>query len=145
MLAVPGPSVALPMTVNQSVRIQHHAWAVLGTLYPTSALSQSLQSSSVDTSVQSLSDVCLQVFAFMTKEFGRLLSRLTLTCRQVWLAHSPLSEPCRRALCTLPVVPGQVFGPAAQQALKLGIQSNQTRQLFASLRGSTPLAIQRPP
>ena len=34
------------------------------------ALSQSLQSSSADTSVQSLSDTSLQVFAFMTRELG---------------------------------------------------------------------------
>uniref|UniRef100_UPI0037E7B013 uncharacterized protein n=1 Tax=Semicossyphus pulcher TaxID=241346 RepID=UPI0037E7B013 len=75
------------------------------------ALSQSLQTSSVDASVQSLSDASLQAFAFMTRE----------------------------------LVPGELFGPAAQQALERGIQANQTRQQFASLRGPTPLPRQRPP
>ncbi|KAK0141923.1 hypothetical protein N1851_020394 [Merluccius polli] len=37
------------------------------------ALSQSLQSSSVDASVHSLSDGSLQVFALMTRELGRLM------------------------------------------------------------------------
>ena len=85
------------------------------------ALSQSLQSSSADASVQSLSDTSLQAFAFMTRELGRLMSSLTLARRLVWLAQSPLSEPCRRTLHTLPVVPGELFGPAAQQVLDRGI------------------------
>ncbi len=109
------------------------------------ALSQSLQSSSVDTSVQSLSDASLQAFAFITRELDRLMSTLTLTRCQVWLAQSPLSESCRRTLRTLPVVPGELFDPAAQQALEQGIQASQTRQQFASLQGPTPLPIQRPP
>ncbi|KAJ8270597.1 hypothetical protein GJAV_G00116910 [Gymnothorax javanicus] len=74
------------------------------------ALSQSSQSSSVDTSVQSLSDASLQAFAFMIRELWQLMSTLTLTCRQVWLAQSPLSESCRSTLCSLPVVPGELFG-----------------------------------
>ncbi|XP_074470437.1 uncharacterized protein LOC141754903 [Sebastes fasciatus] len=92
------------------------------------SLSQSLQTAGVDASVQSLSDASLQAFGLITRELGRLLSTLTLTRRQVWLAQSPLSEPGRRALRTLPVVPGELFGPAAQQALERGIQANQTRQ-----------------
>ncbi|XP_037627453.1 uncharacterized protein LOC119489291 [Sebastes umbrosus] len=92
------------------------------------SLSQSLQAAGVDASVQSLSDASLQAFGLITRELGRLMSTLTLTRRQVWLAQSPLSEPGRRALRTLPVVPGELFGPAAQQALERGIQANQTRQ-----------------
>ncbi|CAL8381368.1 unnamed protein product [Boreogadus saida] len=45
--------------------------------------------------------------------------------QHVWLAQSPLSEPCRRTLRTLPVVPGELFGSAAQQALDRGIQAKQ--------------------
>ena len=108
------------------------------------ALSQSLQSSSADASMQSLSDTSLQAFAFMTRELGRLMASLTLARRQVWLAQSPLSEPCRRTLRTLPVVPGELFGPAAQQALDRGIQANQTRQQFASLRGAASQPRQQP-
>lgn len=37
----------------------------------------------------------LQAFAFMTRELGRLMLMLTLTCHQVWLAQSPLSDPCQ--------------------------------------------------
>lgn len=109
------------------------------------SLSQSLQAAGVDASVQSLSDASLQAFGLITRELGRLMSTLTLTRRQVWLAQSPLSEPGRRALRTLPVVPGELFGPAAQQALERGIQANQTRQQFASFREPTPLLRQRPP
>ncbi|CAL8378924.1 unnamed protein product [Boreogadus saida] len=108
-------------------------------------IGNSLQSSSADASVQSLSDTSLQAFAFMTRELGRLMASLTLARRQVWLAQSPLSEPCRRTLRTLPVVPGELFGPPAQQALDRGIQANQTRQQFASLRGAASLPRQQPP
>ncbi|CAL8316590.1 unnamed protein product [Boreogadus saida] len=41
--------------------------------------------------------------AARTRELGRLMSSLTLARRKVWLAQSPLSEPCRRTLRTLPV------------------------------------------
>ncbi len=73
------------------------------------ALSQTLPSSGADQSVQSLSEASLQAFAYMTRELGRLMSLLTLVRRQIWLAQSPLSEPCRKALCSLPVVPGQLL------------------------------------
>lgn len=98
------------------------------------ALSQSLQESSTDPSAQTLSDASLQAFAYMSRELGRLMSTMTLARRQVWLAQSPLSEGCRRTLRSLPVVPGKMFGPAAQQALERGIQADQARQQFAGLR-----------
>ena len=125
------------------------------------ALSQSLQSSGVaapsgadastgaeveagvDASVQSLSDASLEALAYMTTEVGRLLSTLTLTRRQVWLAQSPLSEPCRNVLRALPAVPGQLFTSAAQQALERSLQARQTQQQFASLQGRPPVGRQR--
>ncbi|CAL8393420.1 unnamed protein product [Arctogadus glacialis] len=61
------------------------------------------------------------------------MSSLTLARRKVWLAQSPLSEPCRRTLRTLPVVPGELFGPVAQRALNRGIQANQTLLAFGEL------------
>ncbi|KAI7807002.1 putative disrupted in schizophrenia 1 protein-like [Triplophysa rosa] len=106
------------------------------------ALSQSLQASGSDTTSQDLSDASLQAVAFMTKELGRLMSTLTQTRRQVWLAQSPLSEVCRRTLRDLPVVPGQLFGPAAQQTLERSVQVNQTRQQFADLRRVPPSRLQ---
>ncbi|KAE8291462.1 hypothetical protein D5F01_LYC11070 [Larimichthys crocea] len=86
------------------------------------ALSQTLQTTGADAQTQGLSDASFQVFAFMTRELGRLMSILTLARCQVWLAQSPLSEACRKTLRTLPVVPGQMFGPAAQQALECSVQ-----------------------
>lgn len=77
----------------------------------------------------------MQVFALTTSKLGRLMSTLTLTCRDVWLTQSPLSEPGQRALRTLPVVLRELFGPAAQQALEQGIQVNQMWQQFASFQG----------
>ncbi|CAL8271024.1 unnamed protein product [Merluccius merluccius] len=44
----------------------------------------------------------------------------------------------RRALRTLPVVPGQLFGVAAQQALERTLQVTQARQQFTSLRQAPP-------
>lgn len=85
------------------------------------ALSQSLQESGVDSFAQTLSDASLPAFAFMSRELGRFMSTVTLAGRQVWLVQSPLSEGCRRTLCLLPVVPGQMFGPAVHQALERSV------------------------
>ena len=98
----------------------------------------------VDASVQSLSDASLEALAYMTTEVGRLLSTLTQTRRQVWLAQSPLSEPCRNILRALPVVPGQLFTSAAQQALERSLQARQTRQQYASLQSNISVGRQRP-
>lgn len=106
------------------------------------ALSQSLQETGTDPAAQTLSDASLQAFAFMSRELGRLMSTMTLARRQVWLAQSPLAEGCRRTLRSLPVVPGQMFGPAAQQALERSAQADQARQQFAGLRRG-PIPRQR--
>ena len=104
----------------------------------TLAMSKTLQSSGAEQEVQDLSEASLQAFAYMSRELGRLMSSLTLARRQVWLAQSPLSEASRRALRTLPVVRGQLFGVAAQQALERTLQVIQARQQFASLRRAPP-------
>lgn len=98
------------------------------------ALSSSLQDSEADPSARSLSDASLQAFAYMTRELGRLMSSLTLARRQIWLAQSPLLPPCKRALLGLPVIPGRLFGPAAQEALGRSLQVTEARRHFASLR-----------
>lgn len=69
-------------------------------------------------SSQDFCDASLQAFAYMSRELGRLVSFLTLARRQIWLAQSPLVESGRRALRSLPVVSGELFGVAAQQALE---------------------------
>lgn len=108
------------------------------------ALSQSLKDAGVDEATQSLSDASLQTFAYMSRELGRLMSTLTITRRQVWLAQSPLSESCRGTLRSLPVVPGQVFGPAAQQTLERAVEANKSRQQFADLRQAPRPQPRRP-
>ncbi|CAL8333814.1 unnamed protein product [Boreogadus saida] len=70
------------------------------------ALSTSLQQAAVEPSTQDLSDASLQAFALMSRELGRVMSTLVQTRRQVWLAQSPLTEACRKALRAVPVVPG---------------------------------------
>lgn len=108
------------------------------------ALSQSLKEAGVDDATQTLSDASLQTFAYMARELGRLMSTLVITRRQVWLAQSPLSESCRSALRSLPVVPGQVFGPAAQQTLERAVEAARSRQQFAEIqRASRPQPYRR--
>ncbi len=102
------------------------------------ALSQSLQSMGDDPSIQSISDASLQAFAFMSRELGRLLSTLIQAHHQVWLAQSLSSETCRKTLRDLPVVPGQLFGPAAQETLERSVQMNKTRQELGNLRRAPP-------
>ncbi|MEQ2161026.1 hypothetical protein GOODEAATRI_005431 [Goodea atripinnis] len=72
-------------------------------------------------------------FALMTRELGRTLSTLVHARRQVWLAQSPLTEPCRRMLRALPVVLGELFGSAALEALERTAQASRTRQQLAGL------------
>lgn len=111
------------------------------------ALSQTLQGS--DGGSQELCEAALQAFAYSSRELGRLMSFLTLARRQIWLAQSPLAEPDRRVLRSLPVLPGELFGQAAQQALDRSAQVVQARQQFAGLRqssrhSSTALASRSP-
>lgn len=86
-------------------------------------LSQSLQTIEGDST-----------FEFKSRELGRLMSTLAQARHKMWLAHSPLSEACRRSLGDLRVVPGQLFGSAARETLEHRIQWNKTRQDLAALR-----------
>ncbi|MEQ2185777.1 hypothetical protein GOODEAATRI_021704, partial [Goodea atripinnis] len=76
-------------------------------------LSSSLESVSLDQSTQGLLDPSLQAFALMTRDLGRTLYTLVHARCQVSLAQSSLTEPCKRTLRALPVVPGELFGSAA--------------------------------
>ncbi|MEQ2188561.1 hypothetical protein GOODEAATRI_016321 [Goodea atripinnis] len=69
----------------------------------------------------------------MTRELGRTLTTLVHARRQVWLAQSSLTEPCRRTLRALRVVPGELFGSAALEALERTAQASRTRQHLAGL------------
>lgn len=77
-------------------------------------------------------DASLQALAFMSRELGILMSSVTLACCQVWLAQSPLSEGCCRTLWSLPVVPGQIYGPDI--CLIYSLWANQAMHQFASLQ-----------
>ena len=59
--------------------------------------------------MQDISDASLQAFALMSRELRRVMSTLVQTRCQVWLAQSPLTEVCRRALRAVPVTPGELF------------------------------------
>ncbi|MEQ2160412.1 hypothetical protein GOODEAATRI_033450, partial [Goodea atripinnis] len=96
-------------------------------------LSSSLESVPLDQSSQGLLGASLQAFALMTRELGRTLSTLVHARCQVWLAQSPLTEPCRRTLRALPVVPGELFGSATLEALERTAQASRTRQQLAGL------------
>ena len=100
------------------------------------AISTSLQRAAVEPSIQDISDASLQAFALMSKELLRVMSTLVQTCRQVWLAQSPLTEACRRALRAVPVTPGELFGSAAQETLEQAAQARQTNLQLSGLRRS---------
>ncbi|MEQ2166522.1 hypothetical protein GOODEAATRI_029218 [Goodea atripinnis] len=95
------------------------------------SLSSSLELVPLDQSTQGLLDASLQAFTLMTRELGRTLSMLVHARRQVSLAQSPLTEPCRRMLRALPVVLGELFGSAALEALERTSQASRTWQQLA--------------
>ncbi|KAK7905160.1 hypothetical protein WMY93_017767 [Mugilogobius chulae] len=101
-------------------------------------LASSLETAGIDAPTQGLVDTSLQAFAFMSRELGRLLSILTQVRRQVWLAQSPLTDNCRRTLRALPVIPGELFGSTALEALQRTAQASQTRQQLAGLHRRAP-------
>ena len=90
------------------------------------------------TELAELNDVALESFAFMSSELGRLMSTLVVARRQVWLAQAPMSDKVRKTLRDLPVVPGQLFGPEANEALQRRQQSRQASEDWGLRgRGST--------
>ncbi|CAJ1053305.1 LOW QUALITY PROTEIN: uncharacterized protein LOC114463422 [Xyrichtys novacula] len=74
----------------------------------------------------------------MARELGRMMSIMIQAHRQVWLSQSRLTDKARKTLQGLPVVPGTVFGPAAQEALDRTIQVGQTRQQLLCLHRVPP-------
>ncbi|CAL8253873.1 unnamed protein product [Boreogadus saida] len=100
------------------------------------ALSTSLQQAADEPSTQDLSDASLQAFALMSRELGRVMSTLVQTRRQVWLAQSPLTEACRKALRAVPVLPGELFGSAALETLERAAQARQTNLQLSGLHRS---------
>ncbi|CAJ1074276.1 uncharacterized protein LOC125891834 [Xyrichtys novacula] len=98
------------------------------------ALDKSIADAGADHATQSLSEASLRAFAYMAKDLGKVMSNLTLARRQVWLAQAPVSRQCKKKLCKLPVVPGQIFGAPAQEALDRCIEAAKAKRQFADLR-----------
>ncbi|CAB1312454.1 unnamed protein product, partial [Coregonus sp. 'balchen'] len=94
------------------------------------AQNRMLQPEHADLDLCSLNDVSLQAFAFMTRELGRLMSTVVVTCRQVWFAQAPMSDDSRQMLRKLPVVLGLLFGPVAECTIKCTKQLSQTTPLW---------------
>jgi len=65
-----------------------------------------------------LLEVFLQALGSITFSSGKALRFTTQARRQVWLAQSRLLEACHSNLRLLPLVAGQIFGSAAQEALE---------------------------
>ncbi|KAK5610972.1 hypothetical protein CRENBAI_023655 [Crenichthys baileyi] len=87
-------------------------------------LLSSLETVPLDQLTQGLVNAPLQAFVLMTRELEHVLSTQVHAWRQVWLAQSPLTEPCRRTLRALPVVLGELFGSATLEALERTAQAS---------------------
>lgn len=61
-------------------------------------------------------------FDLMPREIGWMISLLIQAHQQVWFSQSKLTEAARRTLHSLPVEPGEIFGPSVQEALERTIQ-----------------------
>ena len=82
------------------------------------ALHSTLDSAPQDVAVSGLLGASVQALGAIASDCGRALGLLAHARRQVWLAQSPLPEGCRNSLRQLPLLPGHLFGPAAQEALE---------------------------
>ncbi|MEQ2226818.1 hypothetical protein ILYODFUR_031235 [Ilyodon furcidens] len=81
-------------------------------------LAQSQMSGMAGAEFGNTNDAALQASGLMSRELGHQLATLVVMRRQVWLAQAPVSDDCRQTLRSLPVVPGQLFGPEAERALE---------------------------
>lgn len=98
-------------------------------------------------STAGLLDASLQALGAVASDCGRALGLLVHARRQVWLAQSPLPEVCRNNLRQLPLIPGHLFGPAAQEALERRVRVTESRSHHVERRTTfrEPPATLRPP
>jgi len=82
------------------------------------ALHSALSTNPPDNTTSELLEVFLQALGSITFSSGKALGFTTQARRQVWLAQSRLLEACHSNLRLLPLVAGQIFGSAAQEALE---------------------------
>lgn len=83
-----------------------------------------------------LVNVALRSVGSIAGHCGKAMGLLVQARRQVWIAQSPFSEPCRAALRQLPLVPGQIFGPAAQEAFDRRLVASEARNQLGKQRTS---------
>ncbi len=57
---------------------------------------------------------------------------------QLWVLQSSLLEVCRNNLWRLPLVPGRIFRPAAQEALDRHVPVSETRSCHVGTASGTP-------
>ncbi|MEQ2176011.1 hypothetical protein GOODEAATRI_023758 [Goodea atripinnis] len=101
------------------------------------ALSTSLQDTGGATAAVGFCNTALQALVIMARELGHVMSFLIQACGQVWMVQSP--PLCRWTLRGVPVVPVELFGAAALEALEQTVQVRQTSQQLSGLRRSAPI------
>ncbi|MEQ2207702.1 hypothetical protein XENOCAPTIV_017162 [Xenoophorus captivus] len=101
------------------------------------ALSTSLQDTGGATAAVGFRNTALQALAIMARELGHVMSFLIQACGQVWMVQSP--PLCRWTLRGVPVVPVELFGAAALEALEQTVQVRQTSQQLSGLHRSAPI------
>ncbi|KAK2894856.1 hypothetical protein Q8A67_012085 [Cirrhinus molitorella] len=110
------------------------------------ALHSTMSSTTQDNASSELLETSLQALGSMAFSSGKALGLITQARRQVWLAQSRLPEVCRNNLRQLPLVPGQIFGPAAQEALEHRVRAAESHsQHFGRSVGSPALVTHRLP
>ncbi|MEQ2209931.1 hypothetical protein XENOCAPTIV_006108 [Xenoophorus captivus] len=112
-----------------SMEVNDGRMARISNYFSVLLLAQILQPGMAGAAFGDTNDAALQGFGLMFTELGHLLATLVVTRRQVWLAQSPISYDCRQSLRSLPLVPGQLFGPKAERALECRQQSSQASEV----------------
>lgn len=107
--------------------------------------------SSTDDSLIDMVNVALRSVGSIAGHCGKAMGLLVQARRQIWVAQSLLAESCRTTLHQLPLVPGQILGPAAQEALEPRHVASEARcqqqvefkapgyQHWSSRRGAFPV------
>lgn len=76
--------------------------------------------------------------------YGKVMGSLVQERRQVWIAQLPLPESYGTTLHHLPLVPCQIFGPAAQEALDRRLVASEAWCQFQEQHASFKVAVYSP-
>lgn len=102
--------------------------------------------SSPDTIASELFSAALRSVGSIVGHCCKVMGLLVQACRQVWIMQSPFSESCRAPLRHLPLVPGQIFGPAAQEGLDWRLIASEAwwqKQSTFKVPGHSPYSFHR--